>query len=313
MGSREQVTELLNQLEKDLKELEFAYEQYFLGMEKRSPEQQRSKFTLRIRKMVTLYIPQTDLRFRLQSITSRFNSYSSYWDRIQRLIDEGKYERHTARIQRYASGKPHGRGDHDDRRGRPGPAPLDSLYEQLVDSPPELPPAPPQPGPGGQLSGQAAGGHQAALRRQAGRLRGCHRRGQAEDQGARQELSPSMTDQRSKTAMILAGGGIMGAAYEIGCLAALDRLFVPGFSTRRFDTYIGISAGSVIATLVANRIDPGGLFKTIARNEMTVFNWRRRDIYRFDWWAMLRSLGAPAPQPVAGSAGTTGKTTGSST
>lgn len=99
-----------------------------------------------------------------------------------------------------------------------------------------------------------------------------------------------MTDQQSKTAMILAGGGIMGAAYEIGCLAALDRLFGPGFSTRRFDTYIGISAGSVIATLIANRINPGELFKTIARNERTVFNWRRRDVYRFDWWAVVRSL-----------------------
>jgi len=99
-----------------------------------------------------------------------------------------------------------------------------------------------------------------------------------------------MTDQRSKTAIVLAGGGIMGAAYEIGCLAAFDRLFCPGFSTRRFDTYIGISAGSVIASLVANRIDPGGLFKTITRNERTVFNWRRRDVYRFDWWAVVRSL-----------------------
>lgn len=103
-------------------------------------------------------------------------------------------------------------------------------------------------------------------------------------------VSQAMTDQRSKTAMVLAGGGIMGAAYEIGCLTALDRLFCPGFSTRRFDTYIGISAGSVIASLVANRIDPGGLYKTIARNERTVFNWRRRDVYRFDWWAVIRSL-----------------------
>ncbi len=99
-----------------------------------------------------------------------------------------------------------------------------------------------------------------------------------------------MTEKRSKTAMVLAGGGIMGAAYEIGCLAALDRLFSPGFSTRRFDTYIGISAGSVIATLVANRVPPGKLFKTIVRNERTVFNWRRSDIYRFDWWAVMRSL-----------------------
>ena len=99
-----------------------------------------------------------------------------------------------------------------------------------------------------------------------------------------------MTTTRSKTAMILAGGGILGAAYEIGCLAALDRLFSPGFSTRRFDTYIGISAGSVIATLIANRLDPQGLYRTIARNEHTVFNWRRRDVYRFDWWASLCAL-----------------------
>ncbi len=99
-----------------------------------------------------------------------------------------------------------------------------------------------------------------------------------------------MPEQRSKTAMILTGGGIMGAAYQIGCLTALDHLFSPGFSTRRFDSYIGISAGSVIATLIANRIDPGGLFRTIERNENTVFNWRRRDIYRVDWWATAHSL-----------------------
>ena len=65
MGSRGQITELLNQLEKDMKELEIAHEQYFLGTEKRLPEQQRQKLTLRMRKMITLHIAQTDLRYRL--------------------------------------------------------------------------------------------------------------------------------------------------------------------------------------------------------------------------------------------------------
>ena len=99
-----------------------------------------------------------------------------------------------------------------------------------------------------------------------------------------------MAEKRSRSALVLTGGGIMGAAYEIGSLTALDRLFAPGFSVRRFDTYVGISAGSVIATLVANRIRPAGLFRTITRNENTVFNWRRKDIYRFDWQASLRSI-----------------------
>ena len=99
-----------------------------------------------------------------------------------------------------------------------------------------------------------------------------------------------MSISRSKTALVLTGGGIMGAAYQIGCLTALDRFFQTGFSTRRFDTYVGVSAGAVIATLVANRIEPAGLFRTIARNEHSVFNRPRPDIYHIDWLASLRSF-----------------------
>jgi hypothetical protein len=131
MGSRGQITEQLNQLEHDLKELEIAYEQYFLGIEKRAPEQQRHKYTLRMRKMITYYIPQTDLRYRLQSITSRFNSYCGYWDRIQRLIDEGRYERHTARIQRHATPP---RAPAENAAQTSVSDPVDSLYRQLVDA-----------------------------------------------------------------------------------------------------------------------------------------------------------------------------------
>ncbi len=98
-----------------------------------------------------------------------------------------------------------------------------------------------------------------------------------------------MPPKRSKTALVLAGGGIMGAAYEIGCLTALDRLFAPGFSSRRFDIYVGISAGSAIATLIASRIAPEGLFKAIANAEQSVFNFSRSDIYRVDYRAMASS------------------------
>jgi hypothetical protein len=128
MGSRGQITELLNQVENDIKGLKIAYEQYFMGIEKRAPEQQRHKLTVRVRKLVTHYIPQTDLRFRMQSITSRFNSYAGNWDRTLRLIDEGRYERHTSRIQRRAS-------EQSDQKAVAIDKPvnqLDSLYKQLV-------------------------------------------------------------------------------------------------------------------------------------------------------------------------------------
>ncbi len=98
-----------------------------------------------------------------------------------------------------------------------------------------------------------------------------------------------MLQEKSKTALVLAGGGIMGAAYEIGCLTALDRLFAPGFSTRRFDVYVGVSAGSAIAALVASRISPAGLYQAIANEEQSVFNFHRSDIYRLDYREVLRS------------------------
>jgi predicted acylesterase/phospholipase RssA len=99
-----------------------------------------------------------------------------------------------------------------------------------------------------------------------------------------------MPPARNKTALVLAGGGIMGAAYEIGCLTALDRLFAPGFNTRRFDIYVGVSAGSVIATLIANRISPNGLFHAIDNNEQSVFNFHRSDIYRLDYREVFASF-----------------------
>jgi len=82
----------------------------------------------------------------------------------------------------------------------------------------------------------------------------------------------------------------MGAAYEIGCLTALDQLFEEDFDSNHFDLFVGVSAGSVIASLMANNISPASLFSAISNDEQTVFNWRRRDIYRLETLAMLRCI-----------------------
>jgi len=98
---------------------------------------------------------------------------------------------------------------------------------------------------------------------------------------------------KSKSALVLAGGGMTGAAYEIGALTALDRLFAPDFSTGRFDVFVGTSAGSILATLLANRIVPSDIYYDIAQNKPSLFNWRREDIYRIDRreiWSNLRAV-----------------------
>lgn len=82
-----------------------------------------------------------------------------------------------------------------------------------------------------------------------------------------------------KTALVLSGGGITGAMYEIGCLTAFDDFFEDSFSSLEFDIYVGTSAGAVVASLLANRIRPRLIFDSIIQNRDTEFNFRRQDIF----------------------------------
>lgn len=66
-----------------------------------------------------------------------------------------------------------------------------------------------------------------------------------------------------KTALVLAGGGLTGAVYEIGALRAIDDLLVDR-TVNDFDIYVGTSAGSLVAAMLANDISPEIMLETIA-------------------------------------------------
>lgn len=94
MDDRRTLDQNLSEIQLEMKELEIRYEQYFAGVEKREPQRQRTDLARRIRHFVNRPIFQTDIKFRYQGLASRFYSYTQYWDRILRLMDEGKYHRH---------------------------------------------------------------------------------------------------------------------------------------------------------------------------------------------------------------------------
>lgn len=61
--------------------------------------------------------------------------------------------------------------------------------------------------------------------------------------------------QPTKVALALAGGGPLGAIYEIGALCALDEV-LQGINLAHCDHYVGVSAGGFIAAGLANGMTP---------------------------------------------------------
>ena len=98
MDERRQLAKKLDDIQLQVKDLEIHYEKYFSGLEKREPYNERKDLSKKIRHFTNHRIVWTDLKFRHQNIASRLRSYEQYWDRILRLIDEGKYHRHKAKL-----------------------------------------------------------------------------------------------------------------------------------------------------------------------------------------------------------------------
>jgi NTE family protein len=67
---------------------------------------------------------------------------------------------------------------------------------------------------------------------------------------------------REKTALVLGGGGFTGGVYEIGALRAFDLLAV-NKTVNEFDIYVGTSAGSFIASSIANGVTPEEMMRVL--------------------------------------------------
>jgi NTE family protein len=75
---------------------------------------------------------------------------------------------------------------------------------------------------------------------------------------------------RSRSALVLGGGGFTGGVYEIGALRALDLLSV-NRTVNEFDVYVGTSAGSFVASAVANGVTPEEMMRVIVQQVPTPF------------------------------------------
>lgn len=99
---------------------------------------------------------------------------------------------------------------------------------------------------------------------------------------------------RSKTALVLAGGGLTGAVYEIGALRAIDDLLID-LSVNDFDIFVGTSAGSLVNAFLANGTSPEEMLSVMDGTNKEIEGIRRQHIFRLNKTDYL-SWGAKLPR-----------------
>jgi len=96
------------------------------------------------------------------------------------------------------------------------------------------------------------------------------------------ELKP-----KPRIGLALGGGGPLGGIYEIGALRALDEA-LDGLDFNSIDVYVGVNAGSFVASNLANQMTTAQLCRIFVRNEAEVHPFHPEVFYR----PALREIGS---------------------
>lgn len=102
---------------------------------------------------------------------------------------------------------------------------------------------------------------------------------------------------RSRIGIALAGGGPLGAVYEIGALAAIAES-IEGLDLNDADIYVGISAGGIIAAGLANGITPHEMCRLFVESERDGQTGEavQPELFFTPAWAELGRRAASLPQ-----------------
>jgi hypothetical protein len=98
---QEKFAEELDELDEAISGLHVLYEKYFLGIDRRPPEQERKRVSTKTRELRTQMIRNTGLKFRINTLFAKLISFERMWDRTLREIEDGTYKRDVFKAKRH--------------------------------------------------------------------------------------------------------------------------------------------------------------------------------------------------------------------
>jgi hypothetical protein len=117
----ETLFEEIDTLVEELEGLRAAYEQYFLGIERRPPTQRHDKLKRRVVAIQTTTVKQTAVKFKAQSLNNKLLTYERLWTRTLHEIEDGTYKRDVFKA------KLHRKEPDDKPKVQPPPPPAEAL------------------------------------------------------------------------------------------------------------------------------------------------------------------------------------------
>jgi predicted acylesterase/phospholipase RssA len=95
----------------------------------------------------------------------------------------------------------------------------------------------------------------------------------------------------SKKGLCLSGGGVTGAMYQVGCLAALEDR-IEGFAVNDFEIYVGTGSGATVATALAGGLSIQRMYRALLDPADDFFPLQRNHLLRIDLTELVRVFGS---------------------
>jgi len=95
-------------VEGELAELRAAYDQYFLGVERKPPTKRHDALKRQMRELKSHFVRQTSVRFRIDNLSQKLTTFERLWERTLKEIEAGTYKRHLFKAKLHAKTQPNG-------------------------------------------------------------------------------------------------------------------------------------------------------------------------------------------------------------
>ena len=115
---QEKYAEELTALDEGITNLHVLYEKYFIGIDRKPPDQERKQISTKARELRNASIRNTALKFKINTLFAKLLSFERMWDRTLREMEEGTYRRDVFKAKLHNKKK----------EGKPAPAPTPAVH-----------------------------------------------------------------------------------------------------------------------------------------------------------------------------------------